>query len=272
MLTTLFCNKSNKTMFDDLKKEEDQSEVSSKSNTEKKENIFSKNNSINPAEINKDVTKPDIFQPKNIDPTKQMFNELDEENSNKIFKKIFITFFVLLFLTIVIFLGLGFFNKIISKEKVQFKIPFFNKTEENKVSDNPADKEEDSDVIEKDIVEDIVIKDDIVVDSTINTTTASTTILNTISTTTDAVATTTQNSLEKPLDTDQDGLTDEEEKVLGTSPENVDSDADGIFDLEEIKIYKTDPLNPDTDNDGYTDGEEVKNGYNPIGSGLLYKE
>lgn len=43
------------------------------------------------------------------------------------------------------------------------------------------------------------------------------------------------------LDSDQDGLTDQEEKMIGT-----------------------DPLNPDTDGDGYSDGEEVSSGYNPL--------
>ena len=45
------------------------------------------------------------------------------------------------------------------------------------------------------------------------------------------------------LDYDQDGLTDQEEKMLGT-----------------------DPRNPDTDGDGYTDGKEVQSGYNPLKS------
>jgi hypothetical protein len=43
------------------------------------------------------------------------------------------------------------------------------------------------------------------------------------------------------LDSDQDGLSDEEEKSLGT-----------------------DPYNKDTDNDGYSDGVEVKTGYDPL--------
>ena len=43
------------------------------------------------------------------------------------------------------------------------------------------------------------------------------------------------------LDSDQDGLTDQQEKLIGT-----------------------DPHNPDTDNDGYFDGEEAKSCYNPM--------
>lgn len=46
----------------------------------------------------------------------------------------------------------------------------------------------------------------------------------------------------KTLDTDNDGLTDEEEK-----------------------IYGTDPAKPDTDSDGFTDELEVSNLYNPLG-------
>jgi len=43
------------------------------------------------------------------------------------------------------------------------------------------------------------------------------------------------------LDSDQDGLTNQEEKMIGTDP------------------YKA-----DTDGDGYSDGEEVRSGYNPL--------
>ncbi len=73
----------------------------------------------------------------------------------------------------------------------------------------------------------------------------------------------------QPVDTDQDGLTDEEEAKLGINPNDPDTDHDGLTDREEVKVYKTDPLNPDTDGDGYQDGAEVKNGYNPKGAGKL---
>ncbi|MBI2439911.1 MAG: OmpA family protein [Lentisphaerae bacterium] len=59
------------------------------------------------------------------------------------------------------------------------------------------------------------------------------------------------------LDSDADGLSDEEERALGTDPNNPDTDGDGLTDGEEVKIYKTDPLNPDTDYDGLNDGEEI---------------
>jgi len=77
--------------------------------------------------------------------------------------------------------------------------------------------------------------------------------------------------LDEITDTDGDGLTDGEEKRLGTDVNKVDSDSDGLFDREETRIYKTDPLNADTDGDGYSDGDEVKNGYNPNGAGKLYE-
>jgi len=72
-----------------------------------------------------------------------------------------------------------------------------------------------------------------------------------------------------PVDSDSDGLTNEEEASLGTDPNNPDSDSDGLTDREEVKVYGTDPLNADTDGDSYQDGQEVKNGYNPKGSGKL---
>ncbi|MCG2691059.1 hypothetical protein L6249_03295, partial [Candidatus Parcubacteria bacterium] len=75
----------------------------------------------------------------------------------------------------------------------------------------------------------------------------------------------------QPIDSDEDGLSDEEEDQLGTSSGAVDSDNDGLFDREEIKVYKTDPLKPDTDGDGFSDGDEVKGGYNPKGQGKLYE-
>ncbi len=48
----------------------------------------------------------------------------------------------------------------------------------------------------------------------------------------------------------------------------LDSDNDQLPDNIE-KLYGTDPHNPDTDGDGYSDGHEVQNGYNPNGPGKL---
>ena len=74
-----------------------------------------------------------------------------------------------------------------------------------------------------------------------------------------------------PLDTDNDGLSDQEEITLGTDINSVDTDNDGLFDREEVYVYKTDPTNEDTDGDGFLDGAEVRDGYNPNGSGKLYE-
>lgn len=65
-------------------------------------------------------------------------------------------------------------------------------------------------------------------------------------------------------DTDGDGLTDPEEIELGTDPRNPDTDNDGLLDGQEIdrngvRLLGTDPKNPDTDGDGLTDGQEVNN-------------
>ena len=75
--------------------------------------------------------------------------------------------------------------------------------------------------------------------------------------------------VDETADADKDGLTDVRETQLGTNPNNPDTDADGLFDKEEVDVYQTNPLNPDTDGDTYIDGDEVKNGYNPSGPGKL---
>ena len=85
------------------------------------------------------------------------------------------------------------------------------------------------------------------------------------------------------LDSDLDGLSDDEEGLLGTDPANPDSDGDGLSDGEEVAAgldpldgtdaaldadgdgltnaeevgLGTDPFNADTDGDGLTDGDEV---------------
>ncbi len=59
-------------------------------------------------------------------------------------------------------------------------------------------------------------------------------------------------------DSDGDGLTNEQERALGTDPNNPDTDFDGLKDGEEVNKYKTDPLKADTDGDGLTDGDEVR--------------
>jgi outer membrane protein OmpA-like peptidoglycan-associated protein len=70
-----------------------------------------------------------------------------------------------------------------------------------------------------------------------------------------------------PVDTDGDGIPDNEETNIGTDPANPDSDSDGLNDGEELNRHKTDPLKPDTDGDGLQDGEEVRShGTDPLKS------
>jgi hypothetical protein len=73
------------------------------------------------------------------------------------------------------------------------------------------------------------------------------------------------------VDSDYDGLTDEEERMYGTNPNEVDTDKDGLTDRDEVKVFETDPNNPDTDGDGFKDGDEVRNGYDPKGPGKFLK-
>ncbi|MCX6401495.1 MAG: MBG domain-containing protein [Propionibacteriales bacterium] len=77
-------------------------------------------------------------------------------------------------------------------------------------------------------------------------------------------------------DTDGDGLTDTQERALGTNPAKADTDGDGLKDGAEVNgttitskvrlsgksftaigLVKTNPLKADTDGDGLTDGAEV---------------
>ncbi len=60
-------------------------------------------------------------------------------------------------------------------------------------------------------------------------------------------------------DSDGDGLSDAQEKEIGTDPNNPDTDGDGLNDGAEVNTTKTDPKNPDTDGDGLNDGDEVFN-------------
>lgn len=58
-------------------------------------------------------------------------------------------------------------------------------------------------------------------------------------------------------DSDNDGLTDEQERILGTDPKNPDTDSDGLRDGEEYFDYFTDPLKADTDEDGLPDPQDL---------------
>ncbi len=73
-----------------------------------------------------------------------------------------------------------------------------------------------------------------------------------------------------PLDSDDDGVSDREERAMGTDPLDpkdpddriADRDRDGLTDEEERR-RGTDPGKPDTDEDGWSDGTEVFLGTNP---------
>lgn len=60
-------------------------------------------------------------------------------------------------------------------------------------------------------------------------------------------------------DSDDDGLTDREEQLIGTDPMNPDSDEDGVSDGDEVE-EGSDPLSPeeiDEDEDGILDDEDL---------------
>ncbi len=69
------------------------------------------------------------------------------------------------------------------------------------------------------------------------------------------------------LDTDLDGLSDnDEEKKYNTNVAKADTDGDMLTDREEALVYKTDPLKADTDSDSTNDGQEIKDRHNPLDS------
>ena len=74
-------------------------------------------------------------------------------------------------------------------------------------------------------------------------------------------------------DTDGDGINDGAEIATGSDPLDpndpvgsgpLDSDGDGLSDDDENNTHGTDPNNPDTDGDLIDDGTEVLNGTNPL--------
>lgn len=74
----------------------------------------------------------------------------------------------------------------------------------------------------------------------------------------------------KNLDSDNDGMSDYDEKYIYlTDSNNPDTDGDGLSDYEEAFVFGTYPLNPDSDGDGYLDGQEITAGYNPLGEGKI---
>ncbi len=67
------------------------------------------------------------------------------------------------------------------------------------------------------------------------------------------------------VDSDADGLSDAEEVMLLTNPFQPDTDGDGLTDGGEVHTFGTNPLVVDTDQDGLEDGEEVNDyGTDPL--------
>ena len=65
-------------------------------------------------------------------------------------------------------------------------------------------------------------------------------------------------------DTDGDGLSDRDERMIGTDPGLLDSDGDGLSDADEHLVHGTDPRHPDTDGDGLPDGWEIASHTDPF--------
>lgn len=63
-------------------------------------------------------------------------------------------------------------------------------------------------------------------------------------------------------DADNDGLTNEQERIYGTRDNAYDTDGDGISDNREVALT-TNPVLKDSDNDGLTDDLELQMGTNP---------
>ena len=59
------------------------------------------------------------------------------------------------------------------------------------------------------------------------------------------------------VDSDGDGLTDDQERTIGTDPNDADTDDDGLNDGAEVNTVHTNPLAADTDGDTLSDGDEV---------------
>ncbi len=69
-----------------------------------------------------------------------------------------------------------------------------------------------------------------------------------------------------PSDTDNDGLYDKEEMLLGTNRLDSDTDGDMLSDGSEVNTYGTNPLCADTDGDTMIDGWEIYYSFDPLNS------
>lgn len=64
-------------------------------------------------------------------------------------------------------------------------------------------------------------------------------------------------------DADCDGLSNKEERRLGTNRRSADTDRDGLSDGFEVSVLGSDPTRSDSDGDGRDDGSEVRGGTDP---------
>jgi len=72
-------------------------------------------------------------------------------------------------------------------------------------------------------------------------------------------------------DWDLDGLSNEIEASINTSPRDMDSDNDHLLDGWEF-VHGLNPCNPDSDGDGWNDGAEILYGTNPLDPSSFPKE
>jgi len=68
-------------------------------------------------------------------------------------------------------------------------------------------------------------------------------------------------------DSDRDGISDDDERRLGTKVANADSDGDGLKDGFEKNVVRSNPLRADSDGGGKKDGAEIREGRNPLRTG-----
>lgn len=65
-------------------------------------------------------------------------------------------------------------------------------------------------------------------------------------------------------DRDGDGLSNQRERKIGTSPNRADTDRDRLKDGREVRRVRTNPLKADTDGDVIKDGRELQLGLDPL--------